>query len=75
MNLLEHTTDEEIWQESYWAFRNNLMNCATINSPIQKLLQPSQVQVRSFFSFHCMLKNMMNLQIIIVSTGIQFYKK
>ena len=51
INLLEHTNNESIWQESYWAFRNTLMNCATINSPIQKLLKPSQVQVRSFFSF------------------------
>ena len=37
--------NESIWEASYWAFRNKLMPCMTMNSPVEKLLKPNQVQV------------------------------
>ena len=45
VNLLDHIANETIWQKGFWAFRNSLMNCVTLNSPLEKLFKPNQVQV------------------------------
>ena len=49
IDLLYQMKNESIWEASYWAFRNKLMPCMTMNSPVEKLLKPNQVQV-SFFT-------------------------
>ena len=48
INLLDQMENESIWEASYWAFRNKLMPCITMNSPIEKLLKPNQIQVSWF---------------------------
>ena len=46
---MDHTDNISIWQESFWAFRSNLMNCVTVNSPVEKLEKPMDAQL--FFEF------------------------
>ena len=48
INLLDQMDNESVWEASYWAFRNKLMPCMTMNSPIEKLLKPYQIQVSNF---------------------------
>ena len=48
INLLDQMDNESVWEASYWAFRNKLMPCITMNSPIEKLLKPNQIQVSWF---------------------------
>ena len=45
IDVLGLKDNTSIWQESFWAFRDVLMNCVTINSPIEKLEKPMDVQV------------------------------
>ena len=49
IDLMDHTNNVSIWQESFWAFRSTLMNCITINSPVEKLEKPMDAQL--FFEF------------------------
>ena len=44
-DLLDFKDDENIWQEAFWAFHGTLMNCVTINSPVQKLEKPMDAEV------------------------------
>ena len=44
-DLLVFKNDENIWQEAFWAFQGVLMNCVTINSPVDKLEKPMDAEV------------------------------
>ena len=52
IDLLNQLNNESIWKASYWAFRNALMPCMTIDSPVEKLLKPNQVQVSFYTNEH-----------------------
>ena len=45
LDLLDFKNDENIWQEAFWAFQGVLMNCVTINSPVDKLEKPMDAEV------------------------------
>ena len=45
LDLLNFKNDENIWQESFWAFHGALMNCVTINSPVETLEKPMDAEV------------------------------
>ena len=46
INLMDYKHNESVWQNSYWAFRDVLMNCVTIDSPIEYLKGPMYAQVK-----------------------------
>ena len=41
--------NETIWEDSFWVFRNTLMSCVTINSPIESLITPNEAQAKYNF--------------------------
>ena len=45
LDLLDFKNDENLWQEAFWAFQSTLMNCVTINSPVEKLEKPMDAEV------------------------------
>ena len=72
IDLLYQMKNESIWEASYWAFRNKLMPCMTLNSPVEKLLKPNQVQVSCLAlmkTFSC--TQISNSSIDLISTSQQ----
>ena len=47
---MDHKHNESIWKNSFWAFKNVLMNCITIDSPIESLRKPMYAQVCMYIS-------------------------
>ena len=45
VNLMKHFDDEDIWQESFWVYRETLVKCLTLNSLIPMLKKPDDVYV------------------------------
>ena len=45
VDLMKHFDDEDIWQESFWVYRETLVKCLTLNSLIQLLKKPDDVYV------------------------------
>ena len=40
-----HWNNESIWSDSYWVFMNTLMNCITLDTPIEILHVPDDINV------------------------------
>ena len=45
VDLMKHFDDEDIWQESFWVYRETLVKCLTLNSLIPMLKKPDDVYV------------------------------
>ena len=45
VDLMKHFDDENIWQESFWVYRDTLVKCLTLNSLIPMLKKPDDVYV------------------------------
>ena len=47
IDLKPHFENESIWEESFWLYRDSILNCLTLNPTIDNLNPPTDVEVIS----------------------------
>ena len=45
IDLKNHFENESVWEESFWLYRDSILNCLTLNPPIENLTPPTDVEV------------------------------